>query len=130
MSRSHLQQARAVLLRAKKGKQAPEDSKHGNERMKGDHHQIVGTPLSPLTTAPIEATKKYEINGTPTHPSPPAAPIKPTKKYEIIGGSDPNTSCSSSVTKKAKRAAAGKKKEPKKKGVTSEEIAAASKELA
>lgn len=129
MSRSALQQAREVLLRAKKGKQAPEDSRNGNERIRGD--QVVGTPLPLLPTAPIEPTKKYERNGTLPRPSPPAAPIKPTKKYELIGGSAPNTSRSSPGTKKAKGPGAGKKrKEPKKKAVTFEEIAAASKELA
>jgi DNA polymerase I-like protein with 3'-5' exonuclease and polymerase domains len=127
--RSPLEQAREALLRAKKGKQAPQDSKNADERRKG--HKVAGAPSSQFTTTPIEPTKKYEINGTATHPSPPAASIEVTKEYEIIGGSSLNTSRSASVTKKAPGAAAGKKrKEPKKKGVTFEEIAAASKELA
>jgi hypothetical protein len=63
VSRSALQQAREVLLRGKKGKQAPEESKNGNERIKGG--QVVGTPLPPLTVAPIDPTKEYEINGVP-----------------------------------------------------------------
>jgi DNA polymerase I-like protein with 3'-5' exonuclease and polymerase domains len=126
MSRSHLEQARAVLLRAKKGKQTPpEDSKNGNERIKGD--QVVGTPLPPLATAPLEPTKKYERNGTPTRPSPPAAPIKPMKKREIIDGA--NTSRPASSTRKTK-GPGGKKREPKKKEASFEEISAASKELA
>lgn len=129
MPRSALQQAREVLLRAKKGKQAPEESRNGNERIRGD--QVVGTLLPPTLPTTIEPTKKYERNGTPTHLSPPAAPIKPTKKYELIGGSAPNTSRSSPGNNKAKGPGAGKKrKEPTKKAVTFEEIAAASKQLA
>ena len=128
MSRSPLQQAREVLLRAKKGKQAPQDSKNGNERMKG--HKVVGTPLLPLARAPIEPTKKYELNGTPTRPSPPAASIEVTKKYELIEGGAPNTSRPASATKKVKRAGGDKKRDSKKKEVTFEEITAASKELA
>jgi DNA polymerase I-like protein with 3'-5' exonuclease and polymerase domains len=129
VSRSALQQAREVLLRGKKGKQAPEESKNGNERIKG--HKIAGTPSPPPATAPIEPTKEYERNSTPTHPSPPAPPIEPTKEYEIIGGGALNTSRSSSATKKAPGASGDKqKKESKKKGFTFEEIATASRKLA
>jgi hypothetical protein len=79
MSWSHLEQAREVLLRAKKSIQSPpEDSINSNGRVRG--HKVAGTYLHQLTTAPIEATKKYEI----------------------IGGSAPNTSHPASATKRAK----------------------------
>jgi DNA polymerase I-like protein with 3'-5' exonuclease and polymerase domains len=116
-----------VLLRAKKGKRGPKNTGNGNEGVRG--HKPVGTPSPPLLTTPIEVTKKYETNGTPIHPAPPAASIEPTKKYELNGGA-PNTSRSWSATKKAKRAGGDKKRDSKKKVVTFEEMAAASKELA
>jgi DNA polymerase I-like protein with 3'-5' exonuclease and polymerase domains len=121
MTRSHLELAREALLRAKKGKQAPQDAESGSEVITGQ--KVVETPSPPLPTAPIEPTKKYEINGSLPHPSPPAAPV--------VNGSVPGISpLAASAPKTATGTAPVKKREPNKKEVSFEEIAASSKELA